>query len=195
VALPSDPAVRARLEADLERDGVTALAARLARDAPELAATVDLRNGRRVVRALEIAQLVGDGPRPPARGYPGPVRWLGLRVEPAEHLARIEARARAQFEAGLLDEARALRERFDPRLPAFSAIGYREAWAVLDSTSTVDEAVTADARRNVAFARRQATWFRAEPGIDWLDATGTLPTEAALAAVAGIVVPASSAPR
>jgi len=56
-------------------------------------------------------------------------------------------------------------------LPAFSAIGYREAWAVIDGQATVGEAIAADAARNVAFAKRQRTWFRSEPDLEWLDAT------------------------
>jgi tRNA dimethylallyltransferase len=80
------------------------------------------------------------------------------------------ARARAQFEAGLVEEARALRERFDPALPAFSAIGYREAWAVLDGEIDRETAIDRDVQRNIAFAKRQRTWFRSEPDIAWLDA-------------------------
>lgn len=167
-ALPSDRAVRARLEAELDEAGLAPLVARLEAIAPGLAATVDLRNPRRVVRALEIAELRGDAPRPPARGYPGPVAWLGLDMEPAAHTAAVAARARAQFDAGLLDEARGLRERFDPGLPAFSALGYREAWAVLDGALDRDAAIQLDARRTVGFAKRQRTWFRSEPDIDWL---------------------------
>ena len=72
-ALPSDEAVRAALEEELARDGVDALAARLAALAPGLAATTDLRNPRRVVRALEIATLQGDAPLPRPVGYPAPV--------------------------------------------------------------------------------------------------------------------------
>ena len=169
-ALPFDPDVRAGIEAGLARDGVSALAARLRQQAPTLAASTDLRNPRRVVRALEIAELVGDRPRPPARGYPGPVAWLGLAPEPGTHRSWIIGRARAQFETGLVEEARRLRERFDPRLPAFSAIGYAEAWAVLDGELTLEAAIERDAQRNVAFARRQRTWFRAEPDIRWLAA-------------------------
>ena len=62
-----------------------------------------------------------------------------------------------------------------PLLPAFSAIGYREAWAFLDGELTREQAIELDVRRNVAFARRQRTWFRSEPGITWLDATATPP--------------------
>lgn len=169
-ALPSDPVVRARIEAELVADGVARLAARLRTLAPELAQRVDLRNPRRVVRALEIAELRGDARLPAPRGYPGPVTWLGLRVAPAVHRGWIGERARAQFAAGLIDEARRLRERFDPSLRAFSAIGYREAWAVLDGRASLDEAIDLDIGRNVAFAKRQRTWFRAEPDIAWLDA-------------------------
>lgn len=179
-ALPSDPEVRARLEADLLRDGLPSLVARLETLAPSLAAKVDLRNKRRVVRALEIAEIAGDASLPAPRGYPGPSTWLGLTVDPDVHARWIATRAQSQFDAGLIEEARSLRERFDPALPAFSAIGYREAWAVLDGELSLEGAVDLDARRNVAFAKRQRTWFRAEPGITWLDATEGMPATGAL---------------
>ena len=171
-ALPNDPIVRARLEADLERDGLAALADRLTALAPSRAAAVDLRNPRRVVRALEIAELQGDAPLPAPRGYPGRLAWLGLRLEPPTHREWIATRARAQFAGGLLDEAARLRERFDPSLPAFSAIGYREAWDVLDGRAALDDAIELDIRRNVAFAKRQRTWFRSESEVEWVDADG-----------------------
>lgn len=169
-SMPDDPAVRARLEADLLRDGAAALVDRLLATAPVLATEIDLDNPRRVVRALEIAELRGDGPRPRPRGYEGQVAWLGLRLPPAEHERRIGGRARAQFEGGLIEEAVALRARFDPGLPAFSAIGYREAWSVVDGSRTFEQGIADDAARNVSFSRRQGTWFKAEPGITWLDA-------------------------
>jgi tRNA dimethylallyltransferase len=168
-ALPNDPATRARLEADLARDGLPALAARLTAVAPTRAAAIDLRNPRRVVRALEIAELQGDAPLPEPRGYPGLSAWLGLMIEPETHREWIANRARGQFAGGLVEEARELRRRFDPRLPAFSAIGYREAWSVVDGGLTLDDAIDLDIRRNLAFARRQRTWFRSEPSIDWLN--------------------------
>jgi protein-tyrosine-phosphatase len=130
-----------------------------------------------------MAEVGGDILPPTPRGYPGPIAWLGLTVEPTTHTEWIGTRARAQFDAGLIEEAQALRERFDPGLPAFSAIGYREAWAVLDGLLTREAAIELDAKRNLAFARRQRTWFRSEPGITWLDATHKLPTAAGLALV------------
>jgi len=124
------------------------------------------------VRALEIATLQGDVPLPDPVGYPGPVLGMQLVVETLEHVRVIAARARAQFDAGLVEEARALRERFDPTLPAFSAIGYRESWAFIDGEVSLEEAVQLDARRNVAFAKRQRTWFRSETTLAIVDATG-----------------------
>jgi tRNA dimethylallyltransferase len=169
-ALPSDPPLRARIDAALIEDGLEAAAERLRRLAPTLAATTDLRNPRRISRALEIAELAGDVERPQLGGYAGAAAWIGLTVPDETHRAWIGERARAQFDAGLIEEAAALRARLDPALPAFSAIGYREAWAVLDETLDREAAIAEDARRNIAFARRQRTWFRAESDIQWLDA-------------------------
>ncbi|HJP87489.1 MAG TPA: tRNA (adenosine(37)-N6)-dimethylallyltransferase MiaA [Candidatus Limnocylindrales bacterium] len=180
-ALPFDAGVRAKIEAALEADGLAPAVARLQALAPRLASRIDLANPRRVGRALEIAELRGDAPPPPPKGYDAPVAWIGLRLDAATHAGWIAARARAQFDAGLIEEAQQLRERWDPALPAFSAIGYREAWAVFDGELTREQAIELDARRNQQFARRQATWFRSEPGIEWLDGAGD-PLPRALAA-------------
>jgi len=173
--LPWDGDVRQAIEAALVADGLPALVEELQHLAPTRAAAIDLRNQRRVVRALEIARLRGDAPLPEPRGYGRPVLWLGLAVEPPVLRERISARARAQFEAGLIDETRALIARFDPSQFSFSGIGYAEARAVIDGRLSYDDAVDQDARRNVHYARRQATWFRREPDVVWLDATTDLP--------------------
>jgi tRNA dimethylallyltransferase len=178
--LPWDADVRASVEADLAADGLPALVAELRRIAPSRAATIDLRNPRRVVRAVEIARLRGDAPLPEPRGYGRPVLWLGLTVEPPVLRERIRARARAQFDAGLVEETRALAARYDPTLPSFSGIGYAESLALIAGRLSRDEAIAEDARRNALFARRQATWFRREPDIRWLDATMRLPIGQAL---------------
>jgi tRNA dimethylallyltransferase len=177
-ALPHDVDVRARIEREVLDTGVKAAAGRLATIAPRRAERTDLHNPRRVARALELAELAGDDAPPPPRPYAGPITWIGVDADPAIHDEWILDRARGQFAAGLVDEARELRERFDPALPAFSAIGYREAWDVIDGRATLDEAIDRDAQRNRAFARRQRTWFRSEAAIRWLpvDRGDVLPT-------------------
>lgn len=186
-ALPSHPETRARLELELESRGLPALVERLEATAPRLAARVDRKNPRRVVRGLEIAEIAGDAPLPGPRGYPGDVTWIGLTLAPDEHRRRIEARAQAQFDAGLMAEARDLRDRFDPGLPAFSAIGYREAWAVIDGELTLEGAIALVAQRTNSFAKRQRTWFRSEPDVAWLDATTRLPLAETVEAIGRLI--------
>lgn len=187
--LPWDPSIRVTLDADLARGGLASLVDRLRRVAPGLATTTDLGNPRRVVRALEIATLAGDVPRPTLRGYPAPVLRIGLDVaDRAVHRTWIARRAEAQLDGGILEEAALLRERFDPALPAFSAIGYREAWDLLDGRLDRAGYLEINVRRNVAFARRQRTWFRREPvdlALDGADAAATQAARAAVEAFAG----------
>jgi tRNA dimethylallyltransferase len=180
--LPWDADVRAAVEADLAAGGLPALVGELRRIAPSRAAAVDLRNPRRVVRAVEIARLRGDAPLPEPRGYGRDVLWLGLAVDPPVLRERIRRRARAQFDAGLVEETRGLAERFDTSLPSFSSIGYAESLALIAGRLTRDEAIAEDARRNVLLARRQASWFRREPDLCWLDASGELLLAQTLAA-------------
>ncbi len=159
--------VRAGLERRLAGEGLHVLVAELRSRAPQTAARVDTDNPRRVVRALERVAVQGDRPPPAPRGYPARSVWVGLDTEREEHALSIEQRARAQFGSGLLEEAAALRERYEPDLPAFSAVGYREAFNVLAGTSTVEQAIERTAARTRQLARRQRTWFRAEPDVKW----------------------------
>jgi tRNA dimethylallyltransferase len=164
-----DPKTRVELERRLKMEGLTALVGELRTRAPSVAARTDLANPRRVVRALERARLYGDRPPPRPRGYPARSVWIGLQAKPDIHRNWIAERARVQFASGLLDEAAALRERFDTGLRAFSAFGYREAFAALDGSMSREEAIETTITRTNQFARRQRTWFRGEPGITWLD--------------------------
>jgi tRNA dimethylallyltransferase len=169
-ALPWDPRVRSALEAALAAAGLGTLVARLRDAAPGLAAGVDLRNPRRVLRALEIATLRGDGPLPAPRGYDGPVLRVSLDLaDRATHRAWIAKRAASQLDGGILPEAEGLRARYPTSLPAFTAIGYREAWDLLDGKIDRAGYLGANIARNVAYARRQRTWFRratADLGLD-----------------------------
>jgi tRNA dimethylallyltransferase len=163
-----DPAVRAALDERLAIDGLTALVDELLAIAPSTATRIDLANPRRVIRALERAHIQGDRPPPAALGYPAPVIWLGTAVAPEDHPAAIEARVRAQFASGLLDEAAGLLERYPEDLRAFGAMGYPEAFDVLTGRSSLETAIARDVQRTRGYARRQRTWFRSEPDIVWL---------------------------
>ena len=165
----SDAGVRTALERRHHEAGLDALVAELLKRDPDAAAKLDLRNPRRVIRALERAMLTGSAAPPEPQGYAAPSFWLGLRHESEAHRALIEARVRKQFETGLLDEAGRLRSRYGEDLQAFSAMGYREAFDVLAHRDGVEPAMARDAQRTWIYARRQRTWFRSEPGIAWLE--------------------------
>ena len=166
----SSPQLRARLEGRLAGEGLHTLVAELRSRAPTIAARTDTANPRRVVRALERAELGGDRLPSPPRGYPAPSTWIGLDTAIPIHNRWIEERARWQFENGLLEETATLRDRHDTRAPSFSALGYAEGLAVLDGRMTTDAAIATDVRRTRQLARRQRTWFRSEPGVTWLEA-------------------------
>jgi len=166
----TDPTLRAKLETRLKADGLEPLVAELRERDADGATSIDLRNPRRVVRALERATLTGGARPPEPTGYPAAVIWLGLKLPDEEHRRRIATRIDAHFDSGLLDEASALREHYGEDLPAFSAMGYREAFDVLAGRSDVETAKSTDVKRTWAYAKRQRTWFRSEPGVAWIEA-------------------------
>jgi tRNA dimethylallyltransferase len=170
-AQPWSPQLRQRLADELEAGGLDPLVARLEAVDPAAAATIDVRNPRRVLRALERAEAGDGGVSPRAESYPGRVALIGLD-RPREVLyRRIDARAAWIFEHGLLDEVRALRVAgFGPQLHPMTGHGYAEAAGLLAGELTLDEAVATTARRTRQYAKRQLTWFRRDPRLLWLPA-------------------------
>jgi tRNA dimethylallyltransferase len=165
--------MRADLAEELATDGIEPLAERLQRADPLAARRVDLRNPRRVTRAIERSAAHGGGaaPLPTARGWPGPIVELGIS-RPREVLyRRIDERARWLFEHGLLDEVRALLQAgHDPHRTPLTGHGYGEAARYLAGEWSLDEAVAVTARRTRQYAKRQGTWFRRDRRIVWLAA-------------------------
>ena len=171
------PELRADLARRLESEGLAALAADLRRADPAAAARTDLRNPRRVLRALERA-LAGGGGEPVRReSWPGRVALLGI-TRPRETLyRRIDERAAAMFAAGLVDEVRGLLAAgYGPELPPMSGHGYREAARVAAGEWSIEEAIATTARHTRQYAKRQLSWFRGDPRIVWL-AAGDAPSD------------------
>ena len=171
---PTDPAVRARLEAQAEALGVGAMAERLRALDPVAMEQIQPNNVRRIVRALEVVELTG---RPfsatmPRREFVGPTVVVGLRVGRPELDARIGARVEHMWQAGLLDEVRALDQLgLRQGRTASRALGYAQALAQLDGTLDEEQAKEQTATLTRRFARRQESWFNADPRIHWLDAS------------------------
>ena len=167
-----NPEVRAALEARAAARGGAALWEELRRVDPVAAERIEAANTRRVVRALEVLAVTG---RPFSATLPRyedlvPTVHLALRPERAALNARIDARARAIFDAGLIEEVRALvDEGLTEGTTAPRAIGYAQALAVLDGTMSREEAVEATAAATRKLASRQIKWFRRDPRVHWID--------------------------
>jgi tRNA dimethylallyltransferase len=168
----TDEALRADLEAELAQVGAPALHARLAALDPAASARMDRTNGRRIVRALEVVALTGAMPGA-MTSYDAvyETTWLGLdRPDLAE---RVATRVHRMFDAGLVDEVRALeRQGLRSGVTASQALGYKQVLALLDGDGDGDEAAARE-RTVVAtrrFVRRQRSWFRRDPRVHWLGA-------------------------
>jgi len=167
-----DPAIRARLEAELADIGAHALHARLAAADPRAASQVDPANGRRVVRALEVVELEGTfTPGLPEDREPWQLATiLALGVERERLVPRLDARVERMWRDGIVEEARALRDGPGLGITASRAIGYAQALARLDGDITEASAIGATQQLTRRYARRQVSWFRRYRDATWLDA-------------------------
>jgi tRNA dimethylallyltransferase len=174
-APPRDAALRARFAA-VEDAEPGALHARLSAVDPITAARVHRHDRVRLIRALEVRELSG---RPLSawqaehafRAAEIDCRVIGLAMERGALYARLDARCRHMIEHGLIDEVRALWQRgFGPDLPPLGSIGYREVGAHLRGECDLASALAAMQRATRQFAKRQLTWFRADPAVEWVDA-------------------------
>ncbi|MFA5909411.1 MAG: tRNA (adenosine(37)-N6)-dimethylallyltransferase MiaA [Vicinamibacterales bacterium] len=175
-----DPELRARLEGIAAKRGVEALHRMVTRVDPESGRRIQPRDLKRLVRALEVYFQTG---RPLTAHFEDTLSLLdpevqvmpiGLRA-PAEWLAdRLARRVDAQFDAGLLDEIRALLAAgVPPEARPFGGLVYRQAMEHLQGKR--DEAATRAliAQENRKYARRQLIWFRKEPNLVWFEGPGT----------------------
>jgi tRNA dimethylallyltransferase len=164
---PPDPALRARIEADLDARGAAALHAELQGRAPATAAAVDARDRTRLVRALELLEM-GEDPAPTGEDsrlwtarLRHPTLLFGLTMDRKALYERIDARVDELVEAGAPDEVRR----------ADAAGASRTARAALGFEELLRGDVDAMKRRTRNYAKRQLTWMRRLPGVHEVDLT------------------------
>jgi tRNA dimethylallyltransferase len=179
-AIPSVPRdVTLRLEREAGAAGELALRPRLALLDPEAEARIERGDRQRLLRALAVAEHTGRPLTQWQSDTEGPLQpgdWRGVVIEPprAALYAACDARLAAMFEAGAIEEVRALHARgLDPTLPAMKAVGVREIIDHLEGRASLAEALAAAQRETRRYAKRQLTWFRNQtpdwPRIDTLD--------------------------
>jgi tRNA dimethylallyltransferase len=166
------PELRRRLREELHTLGLPRLYDRLCRLDPATARRLAPGDTYRILRALEVVEGTG---RPlselhAAHGFqdrPYHTLKLGLTLPREELYRRIEARVEAMLAGGWLEEVRGLLARYSPALKPFKAIGYRHLVAVLQGRCPLPEAVAEIKKETRRYAKRQLTWFRADPEVQW----------------------------
>jgi tRNA dimethylallyltransferase len=176
-AVPPVPdEVREAVRARLERDGVEALHAELARRDPAAGTRLNVRDRTRIARALEVIEATGrpladwhEQTTPPLLSE-GSTRALFIAPEREALYQRIDARFEAMLESGALDEVERLAARgLDPLLPAMKAHGVPALIRYIRGEITREEAATIGKADTRHYAKRQFTWFRHQlPEFEWM---------------------------
>jgi len=166
------PGVRERVRQELEALGLAVLYQRLTHLDPATASRLHPHDTYRIVRALEVMAATGrplsewiDAHR--FQDAPYEVLKLGLELEREELYRRIELRVEVMLEQGWLDEVEGLLTRYPPTLKPLQALGYRHLINYLTGRWSWEEALTLLTRDTRRYAKRQRTWFGADPAVRW----------------------------
>jgi tRNA dimethylallyltransferase len=170
-----DTEFRKELEVRAAGGGAEALFAELTAVDPEAAGSIDPRNVRRVIRALEVSHTAGVPFSSLRRKVPPPFDtiMMGLTANRAELYCRTNARVDRMIESGLVQEVQNLeRMGYGPKLPSMSGIGYRQIGQYLEGRLTLEAAIEEMKVETHRFIRHQYGWFRLkDPRIQWSDAS------------------------
>jgi len=165
------PQIRTELKQALEINGLEHLQEKLKQLDPETYDQIELSNPHRVIRALEICMETGEKyasfKAKPKEPRPFQSILIGLDAPRKEIYKRIELRVDAMLEEGLLEEAKLL---FPHRhLNALQTVGYRELFDYMEGKTTLDFALSEIKKNSRRYAKRQNTWFKRNPEIQWFD--------------------------
>lgn len=184
-APPTQPGHRERLRQRAITHGPAYLHRLLTRLDATAAAAIHVNDVPKVVRAIEVS-LAASQPLAPGGHTPMTVQWqkgrdaltgysilrLGLNPPRTRLYERINQRAAAMFDRGLIEETERLVERYGHSCRPLTSLGYAEATAVLRNELTVEQAVAQAQQGHRNYAKRQLTWFRREPQMHWLEGCG-----------------------
>lgn len=166
---PYSPLLRSRLEEKLNEEGSLSLWKEIEKSDPAAAKSIDPRNERRVIRALEAIKSCGSfASCLPTYSYLFPCLQIGLDLSRGELDERIENRVEKMREAGLEEEVRGLEGKMSKT--AAQAIGYGQIFSYLRGQISQDEAYRQIKTKTRRLARRQMSWFGRDPRVHWLSA-------------------------
>ena len=173
---PRDENIRARLRQEAREHGNTRLMERLRAMDPDYAATLTSENDQvRLVRALEVHEITGQTLSELHRRHQAsleamPVLQVAIRIPRDTLYQRIDQRVDLMVKDGWVAETERLLETgYGPHLERLKALGYRELAAAIRGKQDLTTAIAAAKQHHRRYAKRQMTWFRADPRIHWLD--------------------------
>ncbi len=151
-------------------NGLRYLVSELRKLDPKAARTIDKKNPRRVIRALEVCLTSGQPFSSALQKGPAlfDTLYLCLDIPRPQLYRRIDRRVDQQIKQGLVHEIKKLIKKYGLKIPAMSGIGYRQINEYLQGKCTLAEATQRLKWDTHAFARRQLTWFRQEPRVKWI---------------------------
>lgn len=165
------PELRDELTRRVREEGVEALADELKRLDPAAWKAIDIKNGQRVVRALETIIVSGRSftdfklAEPRKRDFE--IEKICLTRPRDVIYDRIDRRVLQMIDEGLVEEVRGLEKYRD--LPALQTVGYREIFGYLDGNYSLDEAIRLIQRNTRHYAKKQLTWWKRDNAIKWID--------------------------
>lgn len=165
------PELRDELTRRVREEGVEALADELKRRDPAAWKAIDIKNGQRVVRALETIIVSGRSftefklAEPRKRDFE--IEKICLTRPRDVIYDRIDRRVLQMIDEGLVEEVRGLEKYRD--LPALQTVGYREIFGYLDGNYSLDEAIRLIQRNTRHYAKKQLTWWKRDNAIKWID--------------------------
>jgi tRNA dimethylallyltransferase len=144
---------------------------------PAAAATIHMNDVPKVIRAVEVSlsarismtEMWKSG-RDPLRGFR--ILRIGLNPDRVALYHRINARAQAMFDEGLLSETNQLRKHYGHSARPLLSLGYKQAMQLLSGEVSLEQAISAAQQVHRNYAKRQITWFRREPDVQWMDGFG-----------------------
>ena len=165
------PELREELTRRVREEGVEALADELQRLDPAAWKAIDIKNGQRIVRALETIIVSGRSftefklAEPRKRDFE--IEKICLTRPRDVIYDRIDRRVLQMIDEGLVEEVRGLEKYRD--LPALQTVGYREIFGYLDGNYSLDEAIRLIQRNTRHYAKKQLTWWKRDNAIKWID--------------------------
>jgi tRNA dimethylallyltransferase len=175
---PRSEELRARLRERAAERGPLYLHKLLRRLDPKAAEMVHANDVPKTIRALEVSitarvpmtEMWQKG-REPLRGFH--TLRVGLDPDREALYERINARARQMFSAGLIEETRMLAQRYGQAARPLTSLGYKQAMHYLNGELSLEQAIVAAQQGHRNYAKRQMTWFRREPAVEWFPGFGS----------------------